>query len=544
MTLAGQLARRALAAAAVPALYGLLFVALTWPAAARFTTHILADDGDGFQMYWNVWWVRHALLGGADHPFTTHLLFYPETPSLLTHSLHPFAGLLTLPLAPLLGDVALFNVVVVFAFAFAGWGAYLLARHLGAARPGALIGGYVFTFCSYHFAHAQGHLNLVLLQWIPFYLLFLLRLIEGNRARDGVVAALLLFSVLLCDHYYFLFCVLATGIVVAWAVVARRLAGPPRRLALPWAGFLLVVLGTSGAYALAFLRAAGEGSVGGHPDVRGLDLLALLIPGGHWRWHDLTAFYWQRLGENIHETSVHVGAAALVLAGCGWRRLRQAGDGRATVLLLVLGVFFALSLGRDLRLFGHALALPMPYEALEALAPPVRLGGVPVRFVVMVVLVIAVLAACGAQQVARGRRGRLALGLLVGLMIVELMPRPVPSTRVTFPAYVGVLARRAETEPGAVLDLVNPSRVAMVYQTRHRQPIQSGYLARTPLGARRTWNQVNDLVQEQRFAELRARWGFRYVLSHEPLPGCRQIFGGPVQIHEILDRSDLSGRRP
>ena len=61
--------------------YALLFVVLTWPSASRFNTHILADDGDGYQMYWNIWWVCHAVTSGYLSIFETPLLFYPATPS-------------------------------------------------------------------------------------------------------------------------------------------------------------------------------------------------------------------------------------------------------------------------------------------------------------------------------------------------------------------------------------------------------------------------------------------------------------------------------
>ena len=56
----------------------------------------------------------------------------------------------------------------------AGYATYLLVRHLTGMRAAAFVAGLIFAFCPYHFAHLLGQLNLVSLQWIPFYVLALL----------------------------------------------------------------------------------------------------------------------------------------------------------------------------------------------------------------------------------------------------------------------------------------------------------------------------------------------------------------------------------
>ena len=45
------------ALAGVTVFYAAAFFVLTWPAVTRFRTHWFADDGDGLQNVWNVWWV-------------------------------------------------------------------------------------------------------------------------------------------------------------------------------------------------------------------------------------------------------------------------------------------------------------------------------------------------------------------------------------------------------------------------------------------------------------------------------------------------------
>ena len=139
------------------------------------------------------------------------------------------------------------------------------------------------------------------------------------------------------------------------------------------------------------------------------------------------------------------------------------------------------------------------------------------------------------------RRGRLPLVLLLGLAFIELLPYPVPSTPITFPPEIEVLAERAAAQPGPVLDLAHPRQRAMLYQTRHKQPIQTGYLARMQRTTEESFTQVRQLIRLERFAELGSAWGFRYILSEEPLGCCHLIHDGPVRIYEITPDLDAQG---
>jgi hypothetical protein len=515
-------------------LYALIFLALAWPAPRHFATRIISDAGDGFQMYWNTWWVRTAVLASELDVFETRLLHFPETCSLLTHTLHPFAGFLTVPFAGVLGDVALFNLVVVFAFAFSGWGAYLLAKRVAGPRL-AFVGGFVFTFSGYHFAHAEGHLNLVLMQWIPFYMLFFLRLLERRRVVDAILAAVFLFLVLLCDHYYLLMCVFASVLAGIWALSCHRDGLFTRRALGSFSLFAALVLLTSGLLVMAFARASHEAAIVGHNANRySMDLFALLIPGGHWQFNSLSEWYWNRLlGGRIHGQDVHVGLGALALAVLGYIDLRRRKDRLRFLLMLLATAFFLLALGRDITAFGQTVPFPMPYELLEFLMPIIRLGGVPDRFVVVTILAVSVLSAAGCRLLAESPKGRVVLVALACLVVVELMPRQVTLTPIEFPDHIEFLARRAVSHPGAVLDLQHGRVTSMVHQTRHRQPIQDGYLARTPAAVRERARALRWLLNHGEFAALASKWGFRYVLSTNDIPDSRLLYEGTVNVYEI-----------
>src|SRR5436190_5217680 len=147
------------------ALAGYLALALvfTWPLAAEFEHAIPGDGFDGLQNYWNLWWVRRALLDLQTSPFFTRDLFFPSGASLYFHTLNIFNGLWTLPLQLLGGLAVSYNSVVLFTFVLSGYGAWLLAKEAFRAtaeggrssrqRDLAAFGaGFVFAFAPVRFA--------------------------------------------------------------------------------------------------------------------------------------------------------------------------------------------------------------------------------------------------------------------------------------------------------------------------------------------------------------------------------------------------------
>ena len=244
--------------AAVAALigYGLLTLVMTYPLVRRFTSAIPGDGFDGWQNYWNLWWVRQALLVEHTHPWFTDMLYAPVGVSLLFHTLNLFNGLTTLPIQLAWGLFPAYNSAVLFSFAMSGLGAYLLARTvLGprSSRLAAFAAGVIFTFSPFHIAHLLGHMQVISMEWVPFFALYLLRTVESANKESAnqrittnqrtsrfthftftltchnlLLAILFLVLVALCDWYYVLYCLIFTAVVFVWVAVrawrARRAA--------------------------------------------------------------------------------------------------------------------------------------------------------------------------------------------------------------------------------------------------------------------------------------------------------------------------------
>src|SRR5262249_3836757 len=151
----------------------------TWPLVTNFlpgagtlVPGVMLEDRD--QNLWNLWWVRDALLRGHN-PFVTDMLYWPTPVSLYYHTLNIFNGLLAVPLLSVFSLTTTYNIIVLFSFVVAGYGAFLLVHYVCGNRWAALVGSVVFAYSAYHIATMRSLLQLISLEWVPFFVLFLLK---------------------------------------------------------------------------------------------------------------------------------------------------------------------------------------------------------------------------------------------------------------------------------------------------------------------------------------------------------------------------------
>ena len=59
------------------AVYLLATVVFTWPLALNLTTAIPGDGFDGWQNYWNQWWIKQVLVDRLANPLYTDAIYHP-----------------------------------------------------------------------------------------------------------------------------------------------------------------------------------------------------------------------------------------------------------------------------------------------------------------------------------------------------------------------------------------------------------------------------------------------------------------------------------
>lgn len=560
-----DLPRRGLRLATVAALYLVVFFAFNPQLLQQFSNAFYFAGVDGYQNVWNLWWVNKSVRELHALPWYTTYLHHPAGTTLVGHTLNPFNGLLAIVLLPALSLVQTYNAIVIFSFVAAGVTAYSLCRHISGSNGGALLGGALFTFSSFHFMHMDGHLQLTALEWIPLFVLCWMRFCDERTWLRALACAGALFLVLLCDLYYFAYCVIAGALFVAWRSFNTRdylflIRPSPAPLV---AGFVVPTLATSGMLlGVLVYRHTVDPFFGTHsPRELSMDLLSPFVWGYYWRFRDTVEPLWRALSKYVTEASVHVGLSVIALAWYGWRQRTRLAIRDAGFWLIVVAFFGVMALGPNLKVGGHELSIGdgitfmghehvnpivLPYAVLWLVFPPWRLAGVPLRMMVMVQLAAAILAAIGWRALDARKQTVIAAAMLVAITI-EYAPYPQRVTSPAMPQYVRALADLPE---GAVLDLASNGPQALYYQTAHGHPIGFGYISRTPTSVDIADLELAGLIGEGRWDDIATRFGFRYVVKrevaaevmmrtvdHRPLPpidSSREVFrDGDVAIYRF-----------
>lgn len=494
--------------------YLLLTVLMTWPLLLQFTTAIPGDSFDGWQNYWNLWWVKTALVERVQNPYVTDLLYYPTGVSLYFHTLNPFNGLLTLPIQLAAGLLVAYNAVVLVSWVLAGYGTFLLARWvMGFALPttttpmsvldfAAFVAGAIFTFAPVHMAHLLGHMQVMALQWLPFYVLALLRGMEQARAgkswlRQGLLAGLFLTFAGLCDWYFVLYLFLFTALVILWSWISALLRRDWRWRS--WWGAVApaVVAGLLFSLLLApvllpMIREATQYSFMVRPAsdlyIFSATLLDFLLPN---RLHTLfRPESFAQLGNQIapvSERTIAIGYGALFLVISAVVAMRR----RVALWAVAALIFLLLALGPrphwlaitwdDIPSDTASLQEWSPYALVNQLVPFMRISRSVSRFAIVVELCIAVLAGIGLAWWLRRLRAQAAMVVGVGvivLVLAESWVTPYPMSPPDTPAYYETMAQQAGR--GAVLNLpMNYDRPGyLLYQTVHQRPLTVAYISR------------------------------------------------------------------
>jgi hypothetical protein len=468
--------------------YAGVAVGTTWPLAARASTHLLAGSWDNLFHYWNEWWVQQALATGQS-PFYTPYLFHPTGLSLVYSNFAWLNIVAGLALKPWVGGLAAHNLSLLVNLALCGFAAFLLIRDVTGNGLAAFLGGLIYQCWPFRLSQL-GHPNLVSTQWIPLFLLFLIRALRGGRWRDGALA-----GVFLALTGYTRWQQLVPAAIVGSIYLVSTL--PDRWVSRRRSVQALLLAGGVAAIALAppallLLNAQRTTPVDllveEEETIKQTDLLAYLTPSAsHPVLGSLTRPAYERYYADYSGGSfaAYIGVIALALALLGARKGRR----DALPWVAMAFVLLLLALGPVLRLGGQLYpAVPTLYR-LAARLFVVRLLRFPARFNMFLALPVAVLAAHGATQALalacrRGRWTAVFLSCLLGTAILfEYWSAPIPLEQPQVsPFYVQLAA-----EPGdfAVLNLpIDPhkSKLYMFVQVTHHHPILQGHASRSPQG--------------------------------------------------------------
>lgn len=508
-----------------------LTLVLTYPLITHITTHVPGSDLWAFDEYtfiWNIWWFKHALLQLHQSPLSTDFMFYPVGVSLVLYTASWLNAALALPLVPYLPLPFIRNLITLFGFVMSAYGAYLLMKFLildhgflierpnlkskinslTLAEGAAFVAGITYAFASSKFVYAAlGHYSFLNSEWIPFCILYFLKMLARPARRYGIMAGVFLALALYVEMTVGVFLALFMGVYVIGARPWRAFSAPVCVMGLTtavlFAPLLFAVIGEfrNADYALKGWGDATQLSA---------DLLGFVSPSALSTWAGLD---WNAELVNVIQgkarfadvNTVFLGYATLALAFLGALAQRRA----ARVWIVGALVFALLALGPLLQINGVStfdfdgvkVNVPLPFIILHYI-PIVNANRVPNRFSIVLVLCLAVLvgygvlwltraAAEGRQQSAfRGRRsvvGGLLTAVTCALLIADHLVVPLPLTDARVPSFYAQLAQ--DHDDYAILQLplgwrnsfgtlgAEDTR-AQSYQTIHQKRILGGNTSR------------------------------------------------------------------
>ena len=248
--------------------YVLVASAFTWPLPLRLGTHLTGEPGGDTGVYvWNQWVFRHEALTQRANPLTTdQILSLSYRADLSQHNYTAFLDVLAMPLQPLFGVVATFNLVFLAMSVLTAWCTYRLARRaFPATRLEAWIAGLAFAWTPALVARGTGHFSLVAAAPLPVFCICLMRAERSRSVRDAALAGLTVAWAAFCDAYYAVFCLLIAGLYIGTSIF--RIVRGETRTPAPWRWLVDVLAITVGGLILGLVFRGG-----GHLDVLGVSI--------------------------------------------------------------------------------------------------------------------------------------------------------------------------------------------------------------------------------------------------------------------------------
>ncbi len=177
-----------------------------YPLSVHPGTKVLHGSRDRFIFLWDLWWVQHALTSLHQTPLHTDFLFAPFGVSLSYHTLNLTNGLIGILLGSKFNIILAHNLLLMTSFVLSGWFTYLLVLELTRSRIGALFGAILFAFGPARWlAVWSGHMNLSSTQWIPLFLLLLVRCIRRRRRHYPLLMACTLVAIFYTSYQQVVF---------------------------------------------------------------------------------------------------------------------------------------------------------------------------------------------------------------------------------------------------------------------------------------------------------------------------------------------------
>jgi hypothetical protein len=531
--------RKFLGALAVLAFFSALTALFFYPSFARFGSAIIGPPEDNTQFVWFLWYGTRAMFDPALDFFHTRLMYHPEGMELWYANYFYFGVAIAALLKPLFGLAAAYNLLVLLSFVGAGAAAYALIRYVTGDRIAAFCGAFVYAFNPSHFAHALHHPSVASVQFLPLFLLFVIRAHRGGGWIDRAAAAVMLALSAYCDWNYLIYGGICLALTYPWTAWRERKVFSGKafwNVAAIGVGAFVLTAPVLVPMVLVGLKHPEAPYLPGH-NIFVADLAGFVTPHA---FHALGNLEWVRnlngrMTGPVWESAVYLGWVNLAVAVCALVRIGK----RAFAYLAAFAVCALLALGVELHVAGTLTGVPLPYAVFEQL-PFLKHARNPSRVMAFGYLFWSVVVAFGVKALFRSPsmklKHRLGLVIVAGLGFMDFYSIASDVTPVELPPVYEAVTRDPEyaAKGFAIMNIPWDKGRYMMEQTVHGLPDLQGYLGRKfsmPLIGKLPFNDLTKQKEVLKAARVKYILVRKKRMSWDPDSAEEvKIYGGVTQI--------------
>lgn len=473
----------------------LLTVIFTYPAIFHMDDALIGIKEDNQQNYWVIWYLKQAVTRNDIDVYQTDMLYYPLGANLALHTLDLTDSLFfALPLESLFSITVTYNILILAGFALTLLFTYMLVLYLTNNKMASFLAGLIFAFAPFHTAHALHHINLASIEFIPLYILFLIKMFDKPCWKNSILAAVSLTLLSLNSWYYLVYMVIFSLFYLLWKfiIIGKGTLSKEVLKYIAYSAILFFVLIAPFIYPIftASISAERLSNTWGQ-ELFVTDLIAPVLPPAlhtlsQLNHHALAPIY-LKLSGNVWESTRFLGYLVLILSSVAIINLPFAKTGFWWITGLV---YLILSFGPQLHIMGNPVLNYMPYYFFAKI-PLLNLARIPSRFAFITMLCLAVLAAyaftwlCDAYKQKRihGMRLSTLFFFLFSLTILfEFSTIPTPMTHTHIPNFYKTIAD--DPQQYTLLEIPffdwRTNDEAMFLQTIHHKRLMFGALSHIP----------------------------------------------------------------
>lgn len=463
---------------------------MTWPLAHNMDRAV-AWPGDPYINTWILDWDWYATF---HHPLSLFQAnaFYPAQLSLAySENLYGIAVLLFPLRAAGMSPLTAYNVAMLAGYAFSGFAAYLLGRHVTGSTWAGIAAGVFYAFLPFRFTHAS-HVQHVWGGWLPLLLYLLIRYGEESTWKRAALFGAAFLMNGLSNIHALLFGAFAVAATLPFVIRRRNVV--PLLACTAAAGLLLL------PFLIPYIDVANMyGMQRGWRETKRFSAL----PGDWLVSNTLNHLYraFAGGGSADPERWLFPGALCLVIGAFAAvsRPRRPAAIGLTWIVLGFIGSLGTHNIFHRF-LFRHVIG----FRAIR----------VPARWAMIAYVGLALLVAIGVAVIARKRRW--LAPVIVALFIAELWSAPV-LWYMGIPEPPPVYRWIAQAKPRAFLALPvrhDDEYAHMLYATSHRRPMMNGVSGFAPPEYNLVSSAANRDPIPDRFIDNLKRMGCEIVVVH------------------------------